>query len=178
MKTKPIVVAGLAAIWISSVAYAQVPSSRMGLQVQVQSQQDRKEIKGSSADTVTQKKILQITVSGAVRESEARTGTWTVYGRDLKSREIVVLKSEEFKVALAANGQQKLETNAVETTSTPDHYVSSGGRRAKAKKVEATGTKYFGYSVILKDGSAIVASTFDPPSLKNVAATSSPNSKE
>jgi hypothetical protein len=163
--------AGMLALFTAPYAPAQAPASRMGLQVQIQTQQDRKEIKGSSADTVTQKKVLQITINGAPRSPETRTGKWTVYGRNLKTREITVIESGKFEVQLEANGQQKMETQTVETTSTPDHFVVSSGRKGKAKKMEASGTKYYGFSVILKDGAAAVASIFDPANLGDKAAS-------
>lgn len=153
---------------------AQAANDRVRIEVRVQSQQDRKDIKGSSADTVTQKKSLFIAISGKPKSPETRTGKWTVYGRDLKDRDVTVLESGEFKIELPATGQQKIESKVVSTTSTPEHSIaskSSGrGRSPKAKKVEASGTKYIGYGVVVKEGDQIVGEMFDPMGLKQQAA--------
>ncbi len=45
----------------------------------------------------------------------------TAYGRSLKGNDITVLDSDEFKVELPVNGQQKLESKKINTTYTPEH---------------------------------------------------------
>lgn len=178
MKTKSIRTASalalLTSIILPAAARAQSANDRVRIEVRVQSEQDRKDIKGASADTVMQKKTLQMAISGKPKTPETRTGKWTVYGRDLKGRDITVLESGEFKIEVSASGQQKVESKAVATTYTPEHSVvskgSGRGRSPKAKKVEATGTKYIGYVVEVKDDGKVVGEASDPMGLKAEAA--------
>lgn len=149
---------------------AQDASDRVRIDVKVESDNDRKDIKGSSADTVTQNKTLQIAISGKPKNPETR-GKWTVYGRDAKGHDLTVIGSGDFKIDLPATGQQKLASQKVATTYTPEHAVSSGtGTRSKAKKVEATGTKYAGYSIVVKEGDKVVGETAEPMGIAKEAA--------
>lgn len=141
------------------------------IEVRVASEQDRKDIKSSSADTVTQHKTLNIVLSGKPKSPETRTGKWTAYGHSAKGHDYTVLESGEFKIDLSAQGRQTIESKKVTTTYTPEHSVVSRGRSGgggtgrsttKAKKVEATGTKFAGYVVEVKDGGKVVGQTADP----------------
>ena len=150
---------------------AQDAGDRVRIEVRVAADQDRKDIKGSSADTVTQNKTLQIVISGKPKSPETRTGKWTVYGRSLSGHDLTVIGSGDFKIDLAASGQQKVEGQKVSATYTPEHSVGSGtGTRTKAKKVEATGTKYVGYSVVVKDGDKVVGEAAEPMGIVKEAA--------
>lgn len=150
---------------------AQDGSDRVRIEVRVAADQDRKDIKGSSADTVTQNKTLEITISGKPKSPETRTGKWTVYGRDAKGHDLTAVGSGEFKLDIPATGQQKIVSQKVATTYTPEHAVSSGtGTRTKAKKVDATGTKYVGYSVVVKDGEKVVGEAAEPMGIAKEAA--------
>lgn len=146
------------------------------IEVRVQSDQDRKDIAKSSADTVTQHKTFNIVLSGKAKSPEARTGKWTAYGRSLKGSDLTAIESGEFKVDLAS-GSQKIESKKVSTTYTPEHATvsttrsrntgtSGGTSRTTAKKVAATGTKFAGFGVVVKDGERIVGEYFDPAGLK------------
>lgn len=140
------------------------------IEVRVQTEQERKDIKSTTVDTVTQHKSLLITISGKAKSPETRTGKWTAYGRDLKGRDLEVLESGDFKIGLA-NGPQKIESKKVSTTYTPEHSVlstsgSSRSRRTTAKKVEAEGKKFAGYVVTVKDGDKVVGQWADPPGLE------------
>jgi hypothetical protein len=154
-------------------AFAQSTNNMVRIEVRVQSDSDRKDIKGTSADTVTQSKILNIAISGKAKSPETRTGKWTAYGRGMKGNDITVLESGEFKIDLAS-GAQKIESKKVTTTSTPEHSVVSGsssrGRSPKAKKVAGEGTKFIGFGVVVKDGDKTVGEYFDPAGLKAEAA--------
>ena len=158
------------------VLRAQTSNDFVRVEVRVQSDQDRKDIAKSTADTVTQHKTLNIVLSGKARSPENRTGKWTAYGRSLKGNDITALESGEFKVDLAS-GSQKIESKKVSTTYTPEHATvstsrsrSSGGTggtsRTTAKKVAAVGTKFIGFGVVVKDGDKIVGEYFDPAGLK------------
>lgn len=159
-------------------AFAQLVTGNelVRIEVRVASEQDRKDIKSSSADTVTQHKTLNITLTGKPKSPETRTGKWTAFGHSAKGHDYTVLESGEFKIDLSAQGRQTVESKKVTTTHTPEHSVVSRGRSGggggrgrtttKAKKVEATGTKFAGYGVVVKDGSKIVGQIFDPAGLE------------
>lgn len=145
-------------------------SDAVRVEVRVQSDQHRKDIKGTSADTVEQSRSLLITLSGKARSPETRTGKWTAYVRDVKGNDLEALESGEFKVDLIA-GRQKVESKKVETTFTPEHSVvsttgSSRSRRTTAKKVAGEGKKFAGFVVTIRDGSTIVGQWADPPGLE------------
>ncbi len=150
------------------------------IEVRVASDQDRKDIKSSSADSVTQHKTLTIALSGKPKSPETRTGKWTAYGHSAKGHDYPVLESGEFKVEFSPQGRQTIESKKITTTYTPEHSVVSRGRSGggggtgrsttKAKKVEATGTRFAGYGVVVKDGGKVVGETFDPAGLKQEAA--------
>lgn len=158
-----------------------IPASELvRIEVRVQSDQDRKDLAKTTTDTVTQHKTLLITLSGKAKSPETRTGKWTAYGRSLKGNDITALQSGEFKVSLA-NGAQHIESMKVRTTYTPEHAVVStkrvrsgggtgGTTRTTAKKVEATGTKFIGYVVVVTDGGRVVGEYSDPAGLKAEAA--------
>ena len=142
------------------------------IEVRVESDQHRKDIAKTTADTVTQFKTLNIALNGQARSSETRTGKWTAYGRSVKGSDITALESGEFKVDLAS-GPQKIESKKVSTTYTPEHATvstsrgrSGGTSRTTAKKVAAEGTKFIGFGVVVKDGEKIVGEYFDPAGLK------------
>lgn len=178
MKTNRLILltAALALTTAAPFAKAQTSNDMVRIEVRVQSEQDRKDIKGSSADTVTQKKSLFIALSGKPKSPETRKGKWTVYGRDMKGgRDIAVLESGEFNIDLPASGQQKVESKVVSLTYTPEHSVvsrsGSGSRsRTTAKKAPGEGNKYAGYGVVIKDGDKVVGEMFDPMGLKQEAA--------
>lgn len=142
------------------------------IEVRVQSEQDRKDLAKTTADTVTQHKTLNIVLSGKAKSPESRTGKWTAYGRNLKNHAITTLGSGEFKVDFN-NGSQKVESKKVSTTYTPEHTTAStsrgrsgGSSRSTAKKVPAEGTKFIGFGIVVKDGDRVVSECFDPAGLK------------
>jgi hypothetical protein len=160
------VVAAVAAL-MPFVAVGQTSSDLVRVEVRVQSEQDRKSIKGTTTDEVTQNKSLFITINGKAKSPETRTGTWIAYGRDLKGKasDVEVLEQGEFKIDLSA-GPQKIESKKISTTYTPEH--SGGeGKKGKGNKVEAEGKKYAGYVVTVKDGEKVVGQMSDPPGLQN-----------
>lgn len=143
------------------------------VEVRVASDQDRKDLKSTSADTITQHKTLTIALSGKPKSPETRTGKWTAYGHFAKGHDYTVLESGEFKIEFSAQGRQTIESKKITTTYTPEHATvtrSSNSRSrtstTRAKKVEATGTKFAGYGVVIKDGGKVVGEIFDPAGLK------------
>jgi hypothetical protein len=159
-------VATIAAL-VPFTASAQVsPNDYVRIEGRVQTEQDRKDLKGTTVDEVTQGKTLFITISGKPKTPETRTGTWTLYGRDLKGHDIEVLEHGDFKVDLSA-GPQKVESKKASTTYTPEH--AGGGKKGNGKKVEAEGKRFAGYVVTVKDGDKVVGQLSDPPGLQGTA---------
>ena len=122
---------------------------------------------GSKPDpTVTHEKTLEILLSGKPKIPETRTGKWSIYGKS--GKDVVAVDSGDFKIELPPSGQQKVESKKVTITFTPEHFEGGGGgKNAKGgKKVEASGTKYVGWGVVVKDGDKTVGEAYDPMGLK------------
>lgn len=152
-------------------------NEQVRIEVRVASDQDHKDLKSTSADTITQHKTLTIALSGKPKSPETRTGKWTAYGHSAKGHDYTVLESGEFKVEFSPQGRQTIESKKVTTTHTPEHatVTRSGTNRSRtsttrAKKVEATGTRFAGYGVVIKDGGKVVGEIFDPAGLKQEIA--------
>lgn len=173
------VVSTLCGLLLSSgLARAQMVASndRVRVEGRLSTDTDHKDLKGTTEDTITQKKSITIQLSGKARSPETRVVKWTAYGRNLKTNDLTVLDSGKVKLDLNRSGAQVITTKTVSSTYTDDHAVVSkrggrgkgvggGGGRQKlprAKKVEASGTKFAGYSVQVLDGAQVVGETSDP----------------
>jgi hypothetical protein len=144
-------------------------NDRVLIDVTVDARGDRKKIKGTSVATITQEVMLHITVRGKPKSPETRTGTWTIYGRDLSIKTITAISSGKFTVDLS-KGPQVFTSEIVNTTSTAAHSVATGtGTNAKAKKVDADGTKYVGYSVVVQAGDTVVGEAANPTDIRKSA---------
>lgn len=179
-------VAGLLALSAVSVQ-ASFHDSPVRLEVKVNGDDSHDRIKGSTAVQHDQSKELEITVSSVSKTPPSGLRLkWFMYGRELKSNSVSVLRSGEAKVALGVNGSQVISSAKVETKSTPEHSVVSRGRgrggsgrssgRVSVKKVEASGDKYIGYGVQVLDGGKVVAEAFDPAGVKGSVSSKSPSS--
>lgn len=155
---------------LQTTAFAQAINDRVRIEVRVLTEHDRKDLKGTTVDAVTQKKTFDISITGAGRSPETRVAKWIAFGRSLRTDAIVIIDSGEWPVDLSRGGIQKFRTKEISTSSTREHAEARGkGRkkgRSKAKTVAAQGTKYLGYGVRVRDGAAIVGEVFDPPSLR------------
>jgi hypothetical protein len=167
-------------LFSSDPAGAQMVASndRVRVECRLSTDTDEKDLKGTTEDTVTQKKSITVQLSGKARSPETRVVKWTAYGRNLKTNDLTVLDSGKVKLDLDRSGAQTITTKTVSSTYTDDHAVVSkrggrgkgggggggGGRQKmpKAKKVEASGTKFAGYSVQVLDGAQVVGETSDP----------------
>ena len=182
--------AALGLLTLSAVsAHASFHDSPVRLEVKVNGGDSHDRVKGSTAVQHDQTKELDITVSSVSKTVPSGLRLkWFMYGRDLKSGSVSVLRSGEAKVALGSNGSQVITSAKVETKSTPEHSVVSkgrrggsnggtgGGSRVSVKKVEATGDKYIGYGVQVLAGDKVVAETFDPPGVKGSVTSKSASS--
>ena len=162
------------ALPLSAGAQMVPANDRVRVEVRVDTTSDHKELAKTTADTVTQHKTLNISLSGKAKSPETRVIKWTAYGRNMKSKDLTTLETGEIKLGFGPNGQQAAESKRVSTTYTPEHSViskssgrgrgSSGGGRStpRATKVAASGTKYVGYSVQVLDGGKVVGESSDP----------------
>lgn len=168
--------AALSALLMAHSAQAAgVSLSPVRLEVKAQGGDEFHRIAGSTAETHDQKEELVITISSVSRTPPAGLRVkWFMFGRDLKSNHVSVLRSGEAHVALGT-GSQVITTPKVEEKSTPKHAVIShnsqrgrDGRVAPAtvRNVAATGVKYIGYGVQVLDGKSVVAETYDPVGIK------------
>ena len=90
---------------------------------------------------------------------------WTVFGKDLATNKMTTLGTEEFALALAADGSQTATSKRISTTHTPDHILSHVKKR-EGGKMAAEGVKYLGYAVQVRDGEKIVGEASEPPGVE------------
>ncbi|MGV3532427.1 MAG: hypothetical protein ACO1QR_08660 [Chthoniobacteraceae bacterium] len=170
-------IALLAALPLPSHSQMAAPAERVRVEVRVESSMDRKELKNTTTDTVTQHKMLEILLSGKPKTPENRTVHWAIYGRDLKDKDVRVLERGQFALDLSDRGLQKMQSKKASTTSTPPHAVvkrrggnwknnKSNNNSRTTKKVAGAGTKYVGYAVQVRAGKQILGEAYDPPGMK------------
>ena len=156
-----------------TVSGQMIPTNdRVRVEVRITGDSARKDLKNTTASAVTQNKTLVILLSGKPKSPESRIVKWTAYGRDMKGHDVRQIESGEVKLDLPANGQQTVESKRISVTYTPDHSEvtktkSRGNNKGttKAKKIEASGVKFAGYSVQVLDGSAVVGQASDPENI-------------
>ena len=155
----------------AAVAQMVASNDRVRIEAKLTTDTDRKDLGGTTTDTVTQKKSITIKLSGKAKSPETRVVKWTAYGRDVKDNDVKVLESAELPLALDKSGTQTVETKTFSSTYTPEHSKGKGGKGGKGgggkgkgggKKVEAEGTKFAGYAIQVKDGSQVVGEASDP----------------
>lgn len=120
-------------------------------------------------DTVTQTRTLLLNLSLVGTEPAPDVVVkWTIYGHSRSNHDPITIKSGELKTALVGGKAVELTTPEITITGVLEHSESSGsGRRAKSKKVPASGDEYYGYSVVVMNGSTMVAEAYSHPSLKS-----------
>ena len=143
---------------------AQAPpgGDRVRVQVTVQTETERKNLKGTHTDQLTEHKTLAIRLTGKVQNPETRVVRWTVYGKDLQSKKITALGTEDAPLAIGPEGTQSMTSKRISTTFTPDHILSHGKNR-EGGKIGAEGVKYLGYGVQVLSGEKTVGEASDPP---------------
>lgn len=163
-----------ALIALAPLAGAQmIPTNdRVRVEVSITTDTDHKNLAKTSTDQVTQNKALNIALTGKPKSPETRVIKWTAYGRNMKSNNVSAVESGEIKLDLV-NGRQTAESKRFSTTYTPEHSVVSNSRSRsrgsrstpRAKKVEASGVKFAGYSVQVLDGGKVVGEASDPSNI-------------
>lgn len=144
----------LATCALAPLSYAQV--SPISIRVEPVSNTDNDKFKKS------QTKTLKIHISN--RSDQDRAGLRVKYwffGKDVKDRDLAVLKEGETKTDLKARATEMVESARAEAIAVEAH----GGGKGK-KKVEASGDKFVGYGVQILEGDKLLAEYFSQPSLK------------
>lgn len=166
MNLRTILLPTAAALVLAAQLHAQSRNDMIKAEVQTKLVVDR-EMKGGRVSETKQLVTLQIALSGRPKNPETRTGVWTIYARDVEDRIVTALETGKFTVALSGTGQQKLESTEAAAESTPARVeVTGGGNNPQSKKIPATGVKYIGYSVVIKDGDKVVGELYSAASLK------------
>ena len=123
--------------------------------------------KGSIAEVV--KKHLEIEVSGSSSVQGEVKVTCTFFADDLTTKKLTTMKSDNIKATLVAGMRTSLKSPVVTFSFTPEHSVKSGsGRRAKYKRVDATGKRYHGWAVQVYGGDSLVGEAYSLPALKTL----------
>jgi hypothetical protein len=149
----------------SMPAAAQMVASndRVRIEAKLTTDTDRKDLEGTTTDTVTQKKSITVKLTGKPRPADSRVVKWTAYARDVKDKDVTVLESGEVPLALDKGGTQTFESKTFSSTYTPEHSQGKGGKgKGGGKKVEAEGKKFAGYSIKVMDGAQVVGEASDP----------------
>ena len=140
-------------------------SDRARVQVTVETQEERKNLKGTHTDQITSHRVLVIRLTGAAKSPESRVARWRVFAKDLATNKVQRVGGGEFPLRLDAQGVQTLRSDRVTMTHTPDHILSHGKNR-EAGKVAASGLKYMGYCVEVLDGGKSLGMASDPPGIE------------
>jgi len=137
-----------------AVAQSSAPSTAsanlVSIRVKVENEHD--DPKDSTTEVVVKKLNIELSAANSVTGSVQVNSTF--YSRDLGSNTTVVEKKLESSANLDSSHSAVVTTAPVQFTYTPAFSKKVGnGRRAKFTKVEATGRKFYGWSVqIVQDG--------------------------
>lgn len=150
MKFLPIVLAVLGILPVSPVR-AQV--NPIHVRVEQSSKSD------TTGYKTVQSRSLNIYIANGSIQPQDVTVKYVIFGRDLKSKDLVTVEQGESKASLKASGTEKVQS--VEAR------VSSEEARAGSKgKSPDTGTRLIGYGVQVLQGEKVVAETYEPASMK------------
>lgn len=112
------------------------------------------------------KKHLEIELSASAKISGEVKVTCAFYAESLSSNKVSSLKSTDLKATLESGKRVSLTSTKEIFTYTPEHFQRSGsGKRAKAKKVAATGNRYHGWAVQVFRGSELVGEAYSNRSI-------------
>jgi hypothetical protein len=136
------------------------------VQVTVQTEEERHNLKGTHTDRLTVHKTLQIRFSGKPRQPESRVVQWKIHGKNLATGKLEAIGHGEFPLKLTPDGIQTAASAKVTSIHTPDHILSHGKDRAGGK-IAASGIKYAGYAIQVMDGTTVVGTASDPPGIEN-----------
>lgn len=117
----------------------------------------------SKSDTTSYKNVQTRSLSIFLANSSAQPAEvkvkWAIFGRDIKSKEIVTVAQGETNASIKASGSEKVQTDAA-------HAVSEEARTGSKGKSEAVGCRMVGHGVQVWQADRLVAEFYDPLSLK------------
>lgn len=114
--------------------------------------------------TTTQIKSLQVTLINPSQQTLTDlTIAYYLFARDVRTKEIVLVKKGEKTVTVKPLGKEIVNTDETVLTSQNTYSRTVGGR---TETTPATGQKFYGYGVQALAGQKVLAEVFDPPELK------------
>jgi hypothetical protein len=123
----------------------------------------------------TERRALNVFVANASQEALELKMKYVIFGRDVKSHEVVTVGQGEHPLSLKPLGSEKIETSSAAAVSEEEH-------KEKTKMIEASGSKIIGQGVQILRGDQVVAEAFDPPGIKEewgkTSAATKPRSKK
>ncbi len=143
----------LSIITLAPLARAEV--SPISIRVEQAGDSDNGKFKKTQTKTLK----IHITNSSAQDRTALRVKYW-FFGKDVKDRDLAVLKQGEAKTDIKARATEMVESARVETVAVEAH--TDKGK----KKVGASGDKFAGYGVQVLEGDKLMAEFFSSPSLK------------
>jgi len=167
MKILAVLLSIISAITLS--LHAQVSPIRMTIdQVSKAEPKPKTDPKAKPSSEKTQTRTLNIRLDNNSAESfDGLQVQYWFFGRDMKSRDVTVIKTGERKSTLAPRGKEVVESESVTSSYVEEHYEKKG--RGKPTKVPASGAKIMGYGVkVTKDGK-VLAEYYSEPSYKERA---------
>jgi hypothetical protein len=148
----PAIVLGLTAAFLLATSHAEVSPVRV--RVELTSKNDNTGYKS------VQSRALNIIVSNSSPEPLELKVKFAIFGRDIKTQEIVTLEQGEIPLTLKARGTEKVQSPAA-------HAVAEEERIGSKGKSEAFGYRIIGQAVQISKADVVVAETFEPASLKD-----------
>jgi hypothetical protein len=119
--------------------------------------------KTGKSDTTSYKTVqtrsLTISVSNSSQEPLELKVKYAIFGRDIKTKEVVVVAEGELPVSVKAQETEKVETPLA-------HAVSEESRVGSKGKTEDAGNRIIGHGVQVWKGAVMLAEDYDPASLK------------
>jgi hypothetical protein len=149
-----LVAACVVAVAQFSSAYAQISPIKMRVTQTGKTDRDDKDKHKSS-----QEKVLNIEITNSAKEAMDLKIKYTVFGRDLRSKDIVGIADGEMPAALKPQSTEKFTTPKAQS----DMEEETGA--GKDKKV-AKGAKMIGYGVQVLKGETVVAEAYEPSAMK------------
>jgi hypothetical protein len=106
-----------------------------------------------------QHRTLTVFVTNGAAETAQVLVKYTIFGREVTSREVVTIEHGERAATVAARTTATVETSKATATSEDEHFKGK-------KKIEAAGNKIIGHGVQVWQGEAVVAEVYEPPGIK------------
>ena len=144
-------------------------SLRMEAKIEGKATYDR-----GKSESKTQTRKIEVTLTNtSAKAMESTVVKWAIYGHDMKSKQLKIIKSGEEKTSVPGNDSKVVETAETKVTGNREYKVTSksGGRssgrsRSKTAVVPASGEDYYGYAVEVFADGQLVASYYSKPSIE------------